>query len=81
MNMSKMIEQMERSYNGGTTETKEEPILQTNNIVTQKEIKPVIKQAPPVVIATPPTKSNVPKVPGVPVPPPLGIPLPPKIVK
>lgn len=82
-----MIEQMEKSHSGGTTETKEGPILQTNNRVTLKETQPIIKQAPPVVIAkppvvmaTPPSKSNVPKIPGVPLPPPLSIPLPPKKV-
>ena len=80
MNMNKMIEQMEKSYNGGTTETKEEPKLVTNNRMTQVEIKPTIKQAPVVAIATPPPKSNIPKIPGVPVPPPLNIPVAPKIV-
>jgi competence transcription factor ComK len=83
--MNKMIEQMEKSYMGGGTETKEEPKPATNNRITQIEKKPTViqapvKQAPVVPTPSAPPKGSVPKVPGVPLPPPINIPLPPKIV-
>ncbi len=75
-----MIEQMEKSYLGGATETKEETKPPVTNKITPIEKKPTIKQAPVVQTPSAPTKGNVPKIPGVPVPPPINIPLPPKIV-
>ncbi len=74
---------MEKSYMGGATETKEEPKAPTTNKTTT--VLPVdknpSKKAPVVPKPSAPAKGNAPKVPGVPIPPPINIPLPPKIVE
>lgn len=75
LNMNKMIEQMEKSYMSGATDSKEEPKPFTNNKIIPVENKTIAIKAP-----VAPIKGNAPKIPGVPLPPPLTIPLPPKIV-
>ena len=83
MNMNKMIEQMEKSYMGGVTEPKEEPKAQSTTkatIVVPPAEKNSNKNTPVVATPTAPPKGKAPNVPGVPLPPPLNIPLPPKIV-
>ena len=83
MNMNKMIEQMEKSYMGGATEAKEEPKSTSTTkatIVVPQAEKDLNKNTPVVPTPTAPPKGKAPNVPGVPLPPPLNIPLPPKIV-